>query len=303
LLKDRLGATAEHLIDPQHKVYMLSMDGPLYEANVFTLEVTKISNLAKELHIPFGEQPHFKALHSSNGELYAASNTFTKKDFKNSAMQGRFYNGGGRLGSWDGKNTSSWQILERTAFVEITGRKNFGNVTFAVGWDMSSAILRVKLQDLGYWQTFRLPQGSHNMDHYWQTEWNRIREVETERYLMDAHGLFYELSPVGWYGALWGVKPISQHLRVVPDFCSYRGMLVLGGNQVTPVVDVNLVTGQAQSGLWFGKTDDLWNFGKPQGWGGPWRHDIVVENEPSDPFLMTGFDKKVLHLRLHEHTE
>jgi len=114
---------------------------------------------------------------------------------------------------------------------------------------------------------------------------------------MDMHGMFYELSPLVWGGALFGVKPISQHLRMVPDFASFRGFLVLGGNQVSSIFDHNTVTGQSQAGLWFGKTDDLWSFGKPQGWGGPWLNDAVTLNVPSDPYLMTGFDKKVLHFR------
>ena len=113
---------------------------------------------------------------------------------------------------------------------------------------------------------------------------------------MDIHGMYYELPPLAWGGGVWGIKPISQHLRMVPDFCSWRGFLVLGGNQVSSIFDNNLVTGQSQSGLWFGKTDDLWNFGKPQGWGGPWLDASVVAGAPSDPFLMTGFDKKVVHL-------
>ena len=71
-----------------------------------------------------------------------------------------------------------------------------------------------------------------------------------------------------------------------------------GGNQVSSIFDTNWVTGQSQSGLWFGKTDDLWGFGKPQGWGGPWRYDAVRAGEPSDPYLMTGFDKKVAHFRV-----
>ena len=37
-------------------------------------------------------------------------------------------------------------------------------------------------------QTYRLPKASHTYDHLWTTEWPRIREVETERYLMDMHG-------------------------------------------------------------------------------------------------------------------
>ncbi len=72
---------------------------------------------------------------------------------------------------------------------------------------------------------------------------------------------------------------------------------MLAGNQVTPIRDANLLAGETQAGLWFGKTDDLWHFGgKPKGWGGPWREQSVVAEEPSDPFLMTGFDQKVLHL-------
>ena len=35
------------------------------------------------------------------------------------------------------------------------------------------------------------------------------------------------------------------------------------------------------------------SWGKPQGWGGPWRNDTCSVGVPSDPFLMTGFDKKV----------
>jgi hypothetical protein len=93
------------------------------------------------------------------------------------------------------------------------------------------------------------------------------------------------------------VRPISTHLRIIGDFCSWRGMLVLAGDQTTPIGDANPFVGQPQANLWFGKTDDLWQFGKPTGWGGPWREQPVGANEVSDPYLMTGFDHKVLHLR------
>ena len=46
-----------------------------------------------------------------------------------------------------------------------------------------------------------------------------------------------------------------------------------------------------------GKTDDLWQFGRPAGWGGPWWETPVTADEPSDPYLMTGFDRKCIHLR------
>ncbi|XP_064613873.1 LOW QUALITY PROTEIN: uncharacterized protein LOC135477633 [Liolophura sinensis] len=300
LLHVRVAATAEHLTDPANKVYMLGMDGPLWECDVNKLNCTQLFDLVKELDIPSekGEQPHFKAAHTMDNRLVVASNTFEQADLKGEQH-------GGRLAEWKGPG-SKWTILARTAFVEVTGRRNFGKVIYAVGWDKRSAILKVfdggdegEPSSWQQWQTYRLPKASHAFDHLWQTEWPRIREVETERYLMDAHGMFYELSPLGWAGSTWGIRPISQHLRVIPDFASFRGTLVLGGNQVSSIFDNNVVTGQSQSGMWFGKTDDLWSFGKPQGWGAVWRRDNVTEGVPSDPYLMTGFDHKVLHLTAH----
>jgi len=42
--------------------------------------------------------------------------------------------------------------------------------------------------------------------------------------------------------------------------------------------------------------DDLWRFGKPRGHGGPWLETAVKAGEPSDPYLMTGYDEKRLRL-------
>ena len=49
---------------------------------------------------------------------------------------------GGRLAEWKGPGTK-WAILASTAFVEVTGRRNFGKVMYALGWDSSSVILKV----------------------------------------------------------------------------------------------------------------------------------------------------------------
>jgi hypothetical protein len=113
---------------------------------------------------------------------------------------------------------------------------------------------------------------------------------------MDIHGMFYELQPVAFEGRIWGVKPICQHLRIIPDYCAFRGLFAVGGNQTTPNRDNNAVVGQPQAGLWFGKTDDLWSWGRPQGWGGPWWKAEVKKGVASDPFLLTGFTHKMLHI-------
>lgn len=49
-------------------------------------------------------------------------------------------------------------------------------------------------------------------------------------------------------------------------------------------------------GLWFGAVDDLWKFGQPIGYGGPWKNTNVKAGEYSLPYLMTGYDKKKVEL-------
>lgn len=283
LCEHRLTATMQHLVEPSRMVYFLTMEGLIFEVDVETLEARRLWDLNDELQLD-GAPPHFKGGHVSQGRLVVANNTYAEEDFAGERAAGR-------LAEYvDGQ----WQIIESTCFNEVTGRTNWDEVIFATGFDRASAILRVCVN--GQWSRYLLPKASHCFDHYWQTEWPRIREVESERYLMDCHGMFYEFSPVLYGGRLWGIRPVSTHLRIIPDYCSWRGMLVLGGNQATPMNDTNMAVGQPQAGLWFGKTDDLWQFGKPKGWGGPWWKAQVPAGVPSDPYLMTGFEHKVLHL-------
>lgn len=51
-----------------------------------------------------------------------------------------------------------------------------------------------------------------------------------------------------------------------------------------------------RAGLWLGAIDDVWKLGKARGVGGPWKNSAVKAGMPSDPFLMTGFDRKTLTL-------
>jgi hypothetical protein len=53
--------------------------------------------------------------------------------------------------------------------------------------------------------------------------------------------------------------------------------------------------------LWLGVSDDLWQFGKPCGRGGPWKDTPVKADVPSDPYLFTGYEVK--HLRLSHRGE
>lgn len=293
LSKHRLAATMEHLIDPKNKVYFLTMEGLFFECDVNSLEATQLFNLYNELEIPKTGYVHFKDGHTGNGRVVVANNSYDERDYINESFAGR-------LAEWDGES-KKWTILERTAFIGVGGKNSgqymgksiYGDPIFATGWDKKSVILKCYNDRSKKWKRYRLPKGSHSFDHAWNTEWMRIREVQTERFIMDAHGLFYELPMMTYGGYVWGIKPIAYHLRIVPDFCFWRGLFVMAGDQTDHGV------GQPQSGLLFQNIDDLWNYGKPTGWGAVWQDDEVAMGETSDPFLMTGFDKKTVHLKNH----
>jgi len=274
----RLTSTMRHLTDPANRIYYQSMEGHLIEMDVRDRKPRVLFDLVKEMKL--AARPHFKGAFTAQGRLVVANNGFYEFGEEQAG-----------LFEYDGK---SWNRLSGKPHMDVAARQDFGSVMFATGWDEASVLLWALVK--GKWQRYRLPKATHAMSHAWQTEWMRIREVETEHYLMDIQGMFYELQPLAFEGRIWGVKPISQHLRIIPDYCAFRGQLALGGNQTTPNADNNAVVGQAQSSIWFGKTDDLWSWGRPQGWGGPWWKSEVKKGVASDPFLMTGFTHKMLHL-------
>ncbi|MBN2449732.1 MAG: hypothetical protein JXR77_05045 [Lentisphaeria bacterium] len=289
LVNVRLTAVARHLEEPARKVYFLGMEGEFFEADVETLEVRRLFDLRRELDFRPKAYLHFKDAFTGHGRVVVANNAYEGRDYDGPGADGR-------LAEWDGQG---WKVLERCQFNAVTGRTSIGNAIFAAGADNASAILEVYLPATG-WQTYRLPKGTHTQDNTVTTEWPRIREVESERWLMNASGMFYELPAMQYANRVWGVRPVCTHLRIIGDFCSWRGLLVLAGDQTTPIGDSNPFVGQPQANLWFGKTDDLWRLGgKPAGWGGVWRRTEVAAESVSDPFLMTGFEHKCLHLSQH----
>jgi len=274
----RLTSTMRHLSDPANRIYYLGMEGEFLEMDVRDRKPRVVADLVKEMKI--AARPHFKGGYTAQGRVVVTNNGF--------------YNFGddqAGLFEYDGQR---WTRLSGKPHMDVAARQDMGAVMFATGWDEASALLWALVK--GKWQRYRLPKATHAMSHAWQTEWMRIREVETEHFLLDLQGMFYELQPIAFEDRIWGVKPICQHLRIIPDYCAFRGQLALGGNQTSPNADNNALGGQPQSGLWFGQTDDLWRWGRPKGWGGPWWKQSVTKGVPSDPFLFTGFERKMLHL-------
>jgi hypothetical protein len=142
--------------------------------------------------------------------------------------------------------------------------------------------------------TFRLPKGDPAFDQPFDGYWPRgMRELVTERYMLNVHGTFYE---VGREAGYVGMRPVSTHNKKIIDFASWRGLVILSGTKHNAVPDGHYFPSQQGNGLWFGAVDDLWKLGKPRGEGAIWKNTTVTANTPSWPYLMTGYDKKTVSI-------
>lgn len=155
------------------------------------------------------------------------------------------------------------------------------------------------------------PQAAAAYEKAFATGWPRgLREVATERSLLNAAGTFYVLPRVSSGGAA-KILPVCSHGKRITDFCSWRGLLVLGGvrqkaaalarNTTTTtsrVIGSTDETGMTSLGaaVWAGDIDELWRLPRPTGRGGPWHETAVEPGVPSDPYLMGGYDEKMLEL-------
>ncbi|TDE13359.1 hypothetical protein [Dyadobacter psychrotolerans] len=291
----RLTATARHLTDPANKVYYYEMEGALYEADVNTLKVNKLFTYP----IPGW---HGKGGYTAQGQLVLANNgeranwNLDSKDLQVGGAP-KSKEDMGVLASWDGKD---WKIIERKQFTDVTGPGGiYGSPDdksplWSIGWDKRSVIL--KLLDSGKWSTYRLPKSTHTYDGSTgvYTEWPRIREIGNGKMLMDMHGMFYNFPKTFTASNTSGILPVSSHLRYIPDFTNWNGQLLLASDETSLLQ--NPMAGRSQSNIWFGKSEELKEWGAASGWGGIWMNDQVTANTASDAFLINGFGKKILHL-------
>ncbi len=144
---------------------------------------------------------------------------------------------------------------------------------------------------------YRLPKGSPELQEPTPMGWPRFfREIVTERNIFHCQGHLYEL-PRQNAGGFSKIRPIATSEHIIMDLCSWRGMMVLAGIADKKANNPHIVRSKdGECALWFGTIDDLWDLGKPRGKGGPWLDTKVKADEPSDPYLMTGYDKKQITL-------
>jgi hypothetical protein len=297
----RMTATARHLTDPANKVYFCDMEGALYEVDVKTLAVKKLfARVAPGAHGKGGYTGQGRLVVTNNGESVVNKAEPAAPEIADPKKEPE---AAGALAEWDGK---TWRVVERRQFLDVTGPGGiFGAPDdkaplWTIGWDKRSVILM--LLDDGKWQKFRLPKASHTYDakHGWYTEWPRIREIEPAkdgkpaRLMMDMNGMFFDFPQSFSAANTGGIAPIASHLRYVPDFGHWNGKVVIAADDCS--IMQNPMAGLSQSNLWFGSADELSKWGPKTAWGGVWLGDDVKAGQASDPFLINGFDKRLLHL-------
>lgn len=176
------------------------------------------------------------------------------------------------------------------------------NAAIPAGILMADEASVLFITDVGW--RFRLPKSHAVFDRNSPLGPCRVdREVSTERDLFNAHGTFYEL-PAENAGGFARVRPVATHNLWINDYCSYRGLLVMSGiSAEAPSENPHIIrSDDGRAALWVGAIDDIWKLGKPRGHGGPWKDTPVKAGEPSDPYLMTGYDRKRIALS-HGHSE
>lgn len=270
----RLGESRQGGTAQKPKLGLLTAAGRLLEVELQSLAVESNVEIPAELGLP-GQNLHFQAGHTTGNTLIVAA-------------RGR----NGQPGLLAERTANQWKILDQAHFAEVCNLGSMSENVLAVGWDAASTVLMLRSSE--GWQKYRLPKATQDYPPAHADYSPRVREVVTERILLDAGGLFYEVSGLPY---AWSIRPIATHNRRIADFCSWRGLLVLAGCQADTGSTGPLFRSGDGVGLWFGAVDDLWMLGKIRGVGGPWLHTPVQPHVPSDPYLMTHFDRKRLELQ------
>ncbi|MFK7911617.1 MAG: hypothetical protein AB8F34_13600 [Akkermansiaceae bacterium] len=299
---------ARHLTNPAEKLLYATMEEGIYEVDVKSLKPTELwgdehlKNNRRKSGLP---GYHGKGFYSGQG-VYVYSNNGER----GKAAKTRPETPSGVLAEWDGK-ADKWTVVRRNQFTEVTGPGGIhGNPNpstdpiWAVGWDYKSLILGVRMPE-DSWTFYRLPKGSHSYDgaHGWNTEWPRIREIGEHYYLMTMHGTFWNFPKTFTPNNSAGIAPRSNYLKVIGDFCRWNDKVIFGCDDTAKAEFLNkrkakgeIAAPQSQSNLWFVKPDQLDGFGPVIGRGTVWEKESVRANQPSDPYMFSGYDIRGLHL-------
>lgn len=323
----RLTGSAAHLADP-NRLYVFTMENGLYDVDARDLSfITRYPDVqGKGDRFLFGY--HGKGAYTGQGMLVVANNGRPSDQETPTGPAGV-------LATWDGTTIAQnhgkytenhltnrksdgadplnpqpqfiagWNHVTRTQHCEVTGPGGiYGSANpatdpvWSTGFDAKSILLHV--MENKKWNLWRLPKGSYSHDgsHGWHTEWPRIRQLDPANpssiYLMHMHGIFFDFPKTFSAANFAGLKPICSYYKMPTDFAMFNGEIVMGKNDASKFA--NPLARKNQSNFWFGKMEDIENWGAPTGHGAVWMNEPVTAGQTSDPFLIEGFSQRTLHL-------
>ncbi len=311
----RLTGLARNLKDPACKINFATMEQGFYEIDTDKLSVCtleKDGNIlyregAKGYQRTLCKGVHGKGFYSGQG-VYVFSNN--GEDIPEAITNPRI-----EAGSLSENNGTGWRTVRRCQFTEVTGPGGiYGNQDpdtepiWALGWDYKSVILAVRDAQRG-WRFFRLPKASNSYDgaHGWNTEWPRIRSVSAESgfdepLLMTMHGMFWHFPKTFSYDHTAGLRPLTNYLKVIGDFCAWQGRLVFGCDDTARSEFLNkrdakggiAGPGQSQSNLWFAPMNLPSHNGTSDAVGAIWEEDTVKAGTISEPYLLAGWQNRYM---------
>lgn len=218
-----------------------------------------------------------------HAKLYANKNNFNLTAFTGNIVNGRFV------------ETKGYD-LDKYALSFRNGSKDSifaaKSLTNQVIWSEDDASVILKAENY----RLRLPKGKSA---YLPDAYRNIREVMSERLLANIHGTFYEvpLQAIESEPLYKMMRPVATHNKQISDYNSWNGLFLMSGVRAGASPSDHIIKDSTSNvALWIGGVDDIWKFGHPVGEGGPWKNASVKANEPSDMYLMTGYDKKTLTL-------
>jgi len=326
-MEGRLSAATRHPTDPVGKVLVYDMEGLLYELDVQTLE----PRLLVARPAPGW---HGKGMYAGQGVVVIANNGEHAAGLKNfepfryvipntreSPAEA------GVLAEWSpAAGPDAWRLVMRRQFTDVTGPGGINGPPtpdaplWAIGWDDKSVLLMVRsASDAAAgkdpWRSFRLPKACNSFDgdHGWHTEWPRIREVapaadgRPARFILTMHGGWYDFPATFSGTSSGGIRPLCSHLKITADVAPWsldgKPVIVFGcddtaksGFKSELQNPRNDLTGRSNSNLWFTTWDGLSQLGRPAGTGAVWKREKVRAGVPSDPMLLAGYDRCVVHV-------
>jgi len=277
-------STIRHPFKPGRAVLFLTAEGLLLEGDLQKLTAKPIQDIARALGLCDRSSVRFRAGHCA-GKTVIVSAAGAGPGFK------------GFLAEWDGEGV---RLVRRGAFGEVCNMGSLSEAVIATGVDDLSALVGIRRR--GRWEFLRFPVSGKALHECLGSGdlFPRVREVVTERLLVDIGGGFYELSSLNYAPS---VKPVATTDSLTGDFCSWRGLVVFSGlpcglGEAAP----RILRGGGGVRLWIGSPDTLWRAGRFRGRGAVWLNCEVHAGVPSEPFLFLNAARREIELVVQENS-